>query len=416
MTKRIGLSLFLAFLCLGTFTKCSTGASNTSSNTPASIAGIQDGQDDVSASELFTVMFVAPVDLSTVTSSSFFLVSADSDDALPSLDSAPASSDCNLANAIAASVSCASPISCVLTPLSALEFNTTYSLCLTSDIRFVDPQTYGVFVGTQTTFTTETQNDRAIGGSITGLVGTVVLQNNDDDFLEITEDGAFEFDELYPSGTAYQVSVAEQPDTQTCSIANASGTVSGSDVTDVTVVCSVDTYSVGGEVFGLNGTLVLQNNAADDLSLNVDGVFEFATVLADTSEYEITVLAQPIGQTCVISQGDGTLAGAEISDVEVNCTVNSYAVGGSVSGLTGTLVLQNNGSDNKTIISDGAYSFSSPIAYNVGYTVTIFSQPAGQVCYLSNPSGTMGTTAIANVNVNCVSEPTVTSVSPNAGF
>ena len=36
----------------------------------------------------------------------------------------------------------------------------------------------------------------------------------------------------------------------------------------------------------------------------------------------------------------------DITEVEVNCTTNAYAVGGTVSGLSGSgLVLQNNGGD-----------------------------------------------------------------------
>ena len=42
----------------------------------------------------------------------------------------------------------------------------------------------------------------------------------------------------------------------------------------------VSTYSVGGSVSGLVGTLVLQDNGADDLSVGSNGAFTFATRLA----------------------------------------------------------------------------------------------------------------------------------------
>ena len=41
------------------------------------------------------------------------------------------------------------------------------------------------------------------------------------------------------------------------------------------------TYSVGGTVSGLSGTVVLQDNGGDDLSVTANGPFTFATKLAD---------------------------------------------------------------------------------------------------------------------------------------
>ena len=47
------------------------------------------------------------------------------------------------------------------------------------------------------------------------------------------------------------------------------------------------------------GTLVLQNNGADNLGRSVDGNFTFATAIAGT--YNVTVLSQPAGQTCTVN-------------------------------------------------------------------------------------------------------------------
>ena len=82
------------------------------------------------------------------------------------------------------------------------------------------------------------------------------------------------------------------------------------------------TYTIGGSVSGLTGTgLVLQNNGGDDLSIPADGVFTFATALDDLSNYTVTVLSQPVSpnQVCRIVNGIGVLAGANISNVAVNC-------------------------------------------------------------------------------------------------
>jgi len=86
----------------------------------------------------------------------------------------------------------------------------------------------------------------------------------------------------------------------------------------------------------------------------------------------------------------------------------TYSVGGSVAGLTGTLVLQNNGGDSLSISSNGTFAFSTTLAPNATYDVTILTQPANQTCSVSNPTGTL-TSSISSVLVSCVSTSTVTN-------
>ncbi|HTW75619.1 MAG TPA: kelch repeat-containing protein [Steroidobacteraceae bacterium] len=85
---------------------------------------------------------------------------------------------------------------------------------------------------------------------------------------------------------------------------------------------SPTTYSVGGTLSGMSGTIVLQNNGTDTLTLTNDGAFAFSTTLAPNSAYSVTVVTQPIDQTCSVSDGSGTLS-ASIDDVAVICTWNT---------------------------------------------------------------------------------------------
>ncbi|MCP5021750.1 MAG: hypothetical protein GY930_08215, partial [bacterium] len=160
-------------------------------------------------------------------------------------------------------------------------------------------------------------------------------------------------------------------------------------------------YTVGGTISGLTGTLVLQNNGGDDLTLTADGAFTFATALADGAAYDVTVLTQPAGQICTITTGSGTLAGADVTNVAANC-VNTFTVGGSVSGLTGTLVLQNNGGDDLILTADGAFTFTTALADGSAYDVTVLTQPAGQICTITTGSGTLAGADVTNVAANCV--------------
>lgn len=91
----------------------------------------------------------------------------------------------------------------------------------------------------------------------------------------------------------------------------------------------VPTYTIGGMVWGLEGSgLVLQNNAGDDLSIGVNGSFTFTNALIDNSSYSVTVLTQPStpDQICTITNGAGLLDGDDITDIAVRC-ITSGTIG-----------------------------------------------------------------------------------------
>ena len=68
------------------------------------------------------------------------------------------------------------------------------------------------------------------------------------------------------------------------------------------------TFTVGGIVSGLSGSVTLRNNAGDDLATNTNGNFTFNTTLPGGSAYAVTVFSQPAGQTCTVANGSGTIA------------------------------------------------------------------------------------------------------------
>lgn len=84
------------------------------------------------------------------------------------------------------------------------------------------------------------------------------------------------------------------------------------------------TYTIGGTTSGLTGTVVLQNNAGDNESVST-GSFTFDTAISDGATYTVTVLTQPTGQTCTVSSGSGTIAGANVTDVSVSCSTDDSA-------------------------------------------------------------------------------------------
>ena len=81
---------------------------------------------------------------------------------------------------------------------------------------------------------------------------------------------------------------------------------------------SLGPFTIGGAVTGLSGTVVLQNNGGDNLSLTANGNFVFATKLAKDAAYAVTVLTQPVGQICTVTNGSGT-ATDKVTSVSVDC-------------------------------------------------------------------------------------------------
>lgn len=91
---------------------------------------------------------------------------------------------------------------------------------------------------------------------------------------------------------------------------------------EVVVTRLATSFSVGGIVSGLDGTLTLQNNAADDLVLDADGSFRFALPVAEGEDYDVTVSVQPETQTCSVTNGLGVVIGAEVDNIIVECVNN----------------------------------------------------------------------------------------------
>jgi len=167
------------------------------------------------------------------------------------------------------------------------------------------------------------------------------------------------------------------------------------------------TYTVGGTVTGLTGAgLVLQNNGGSNLTVSAKATtFTIATAVQSGSPYSVTVLTQPAGQNCTVSNGSGT-SSANVTSVRVTC-VQAYTIGGSVLGLSGTgLVLQDNGGNNLAVSSNAtsyAFTFNGPIPEGgAPYTITVLSNSAGQACTVANPNGT-ATSDVTNVNLSCTS-------------
>lgn len=242
----------------------------------------------------------------------------------------------------------------------------------------------------------------SIGGTVTGLTGALVLQNNRTDDLTINADGTFAFARALVTDATYEVTVLTQPPGQTCSVSGGSGRVTSSNVTSIAVACTARTYTVGGTIAGLSGTVVLRNNGSDELTRSANGAFTFDTPVAHGGAYAVTVATHPAGQVCNIASGSGTIT-ANVTSVAVTCVAASstHTVGGTLTGLSGTVVLFNNSGDALTLNADGAFTFATPLPNGAVYDVTVSSHPSGQSCAVSSGTGVVRGVDVSSVDVRC---------------
>jgi hypothetical protein len=164
--------------------------------------------------------------------------------------------------------------------------------------------------------------------------------------------------------------------------------------------------TIGGTLSGLGIGLsvVVQDNGGDNTTLAANGSFQFPTLLATGANYNVTVLTQPIGQTCTVGNASGLVdeTADNVTNVTLTCAA-SASLTGTVSGLAaGTSVTLSNGSVQLPIAANGAFAFPGLLAAGTAYSVTVLVQPAGEQCTVTNGQGTVPVSGLAtSVSVVC---------------
>jgi len=115
-------------------------------------------------------------------------------------------------------------------------------------------------------------------------------------------------------------------------------------------------------------------------------------------KYIVTLIA------CVLVVGCGGGGGGSTS----TSPPASFTVGGTISGLTGSVILQNNGGDTITVSANGSFSFPTAISSGGQYAVTASGNlPNYYVCTVANGTGTIASANVSNVAVSCSLVPQV---------
>lgn len=175
-----------------------------------------------------------------------------------------------------------------------------------------------------------------IGGQAAGLVYDGLILESNGMTINVappTTAGAvvsFAFPKQIEYGDVYNVQIKQQPAHQQCGsagqIPNNTDTAGRLAVINVTISCAVKTYAIGGKISGLtvDGLQLANGSTGGILTLakaTTTTPFDYAMPVAVPFgvSYGVTVVKQPDGLTCTVSNPTGVMGDAEVKNIDVSC-------------------------------------------------------------------------------------------------
>jgi len=142
---------------------------------------------------------------------------------------------------------------------------------------------------------------------------------------------------------------------------------------------------------------LIESSNADTITITANGNYQFSPSYAQ--RYDVSILTQPIGQTCNLANASGALIYGNTPPVIVTCANSAITIGGTMSGLeTGeSAQLRNNGADPLVVSANGTFTFPTPVAAGANYYVTVLSP---ERCTKANEYG-VATASVTNIRITC---------------
>jgi uncharacterized repeat protein (TIGR03803 family) len=170
------------------------------------------------------------------------------------------------------------------------------------------------------------------------------------------------------------------------------------------------TYTIGGSITGLTASgLVLADGSQTVSPTSGATSFTFPTAVASGTNYSVTVQTQPSGEICSVAGGSGTTGSSNVTSVVVSCAT-AYTIGGTISGVTASGLVLDDGSQTESPASGQkvspaldatSFTFPMPVVTGTDYSVNVFTRPSGEICSVINGSGIIGSSNVTNVAVSC---------------
>jgi 6-phosphogluconolactonase (cycloisomerase 2 family) len=219
--------------------------------------------------------------------------------------------------------------------------------------------------------------------AVSGMGGfkKIIVENNEDadDQLIFTTNTTSTFKTRLVKGETYDVTIADMSTSANCTLTNGKGKISANVTVPVQCSSDIQTFSISATVSGLgSGTealpVVLKNaSTGDSLAFTTNGAQTFKTEEASGDAYKVVVKTQPPNRKCTVSNGEGTVPGANVM-VNVACSLVNVA--------GGYAYVTNSGDSTVSLYSIGTNGIFTPLSIA---TVATGKNPAGIVV---NAAGT----------------------------
>jgi hypothetical protein len=153
-------------------------------------------------------------------------------------------------------------------------------------------------------------------------------------------------------------------------------------------------------------------SAATGLRVATATTFKMGQTLEYGQAYDLQITTTPPHQTCTLYHGTDTAGRLSAISIPVDCSVTTFPIGGTVSGLierpatdtTSARLTVTNGGDTLVIEKNATteipkYFMAGRVAYDDPYAVRIVVQPLGQTCTVANGTGRVKTVVTPGVIV-----------------
>jgi len=165
-------------------------------------------------------------------------------------------------------------------------------------------------------------------------------------------------------------------------------------------------YAVAGSVQGLGASGLKLAQAGVVIDIGADAQrFEFPAKQPSGAAYQVSIAAQPAGQSCAIDNGQGTVTADLIDRITVRCQSTPGQLSGTIAGLAAPGLELANGAQTLSIpLGASSFRFETPINAGEAFNLQVAQQPAAQFCSVAVGAGTMVTQGVNTIAVTCSAE------------
>ena len=168
--------------------------------------------------------------------------------------------------------------------------------------------------------------------------------------------------------------------------------------------------------------LKLQNNGGTFYDVPAGGTYSFPDLIALDGSFDVVAQGKPDNTTqCVVENGKAKATNVSLQKIRVVCTLITYHLGGTITGLTGPrageaadtgtgLILANGNSQQAIAVNASAFNMtqnagtateSGKVPEGLPYGVVVFQQPKGRTCSVTNGVGTMPAADVNSITISC---------------